>query len=204
MVFIFTLPKDAENPPSRAVVEELKAIDAASKGSFPFGVTGFVGAPDVGDGVPALNAIGDRVFEEALAGESVFAAGDVFFGGQDPCYTHAFVVAAGGNQTRPRIKERAKAIPVAGSAGWSGDYVVHGGDDVLNAIHIAGVSWRCGRCLWSVRRRESLLVRVCAATIVVVPPPAIKHNNNRNLAMRNNVAADCAQGQTSVIGCMRL
>ena len=79
MVFIFTLPKDGENPPSRAVVEELKAIDAASKGFLPFGMTAFVGAPYVGDVVPTFNAIGDRVFEKALVGESVFAAGDVLF-----------------------------------------------------------------------------------------------------------------------------
>src|SRR5260370_7524569 len=62
----FAFPVDGHNPPAAAVVQELKAIDAAREGLFALGVTRFVSAPDVSDAVPDLDAIGDRVLTKAL------------------------------------------------------------------------------------------------------------------------------------------
>ena len=52
------LPENAHDPPTRAVVEELKAVDAACEGFLTLGMARFVGTPHVSDAVPALDTIG--------------------------------------------------------------------------------------------------------------------------------------------------
>ena|SRR5258708_21557269 len=55
---LFALPVDGQDPPAASVIEQLKAVDAAGEGLFSFGVTRFVGAPDMSDVIPGFNAVG--------------------------------------------------------------------------------------------------------------------------------------------------
>src|ERR1051326_609176 len=144
MRLVFRLPVNAEDPPAAAVVKKLEAVDAAREGLFAFGVARLVGAPDVGDVVPLLHPVGDRVFKEAFFAEKILASGGVFIRGQDAQCGCALVAAASGNHTSASVVEAAGAVPVA-LAGGTGDDVIDCGDDVVDRVHITGTRGRCGR-----------------------------------------------------------
>jgi hypothetical protein len=54
---VFTFPIDGEDPPSAAVIEQLKAVYTPRERFLVFGVPRFIGAPDMSDVVPLLHAI---------------------------------------------------------------------------------------------------------------------------------------------------
>src|SRR5215813_14358861 len=106
---VLSLPVDGEDPPARAVMEQLKAVDAARERLFSLGVTRFVGAPDVGDAAPLLHAVGHGVFKKSFPGEEILTARGVLVGRGHARTQVALVIAAGGNHARAGIIEAAEA-----------------------------------------------------------------------------------------------
>src|SRR5262249_44257683 len=98
MRLIFGFPVHAENPPSTAVIHELKTVDSPGKGLFALGVAGFVGAPDVGYLVPSLKSVGDGILVETVSGKGILGAHGVLLRGEDPGRDGPLVVASRGNQ----------------------------------------------------------------------------------------------------------
>src|SRR5215467_5913995 len=133
---VLTLPIHGKDPPAAAVVEELKAIDAAGKRFFLRSMTRLVGAPDVSDVVPAFNAIDHWTFVETFFGKKVLGAGGVFIGRDDKRADGSLVVTAAGDHTRAGKIERAEAVPVARRAGGTGDHVINRANNVLDRVNI--------------------------------------------------------------------
>lgn len=60
------VPKDADDPPALAVVEQLEAIDAARERSLTGGMARFVAAENLSNVAKGLDAIDDGAFEETV------------------------------------------------------------------------------------------------------------------------------------------
>src|SRR5215471_9331984 len=150
---VFAFPVDGEYPPAAPVKEELKTVDAASERLFPLGVARLIGAPDMSHVVPLFGTVRHRRLEEALAGEGIFAAGHIILGGENSGGDVAFVVAAAGDETSPRVEKRLEALPVARRAGRPGDNVIDRRQNVIDRIDVRGTRHRCAR-------RWSLLIRI--------------------------------------------
>src|SRR5215510_6117092 len=101
---VLSFPVDRNHPPAAAVVEKLKAVDAAGKGFFTFGMPGLVTAPDMRNVVPQLNAIADRSLVETFLLQERLASLDVFLSIQHAGGYFSILVAAAGNEPRPGIK----------------------------------------------------------------------------------------------------
>src|SRR5690349_2472140 len=66
IVAALLVPQDADNPPARAVVEQLNTVDAASERRFSGTATGLVAAEDLRDVSKSFDAIHDRAFEKGM------------------------------------------------------------------------------------------------------------------------------------------
>ena len=82
MVLVFTFPINSHDPPAGAVVEELKAVDAAGEWLIAFGVARLISTPDVGDTVPCLYPIDHGVLVKSFLLEIWFGPLDVFIDGK--------------------------------------------------------------------------------------------------------------------------
>src|SRR4029077_8479533 len=141
----FFLPHDCDDPPARAVVVKLKAIDAACEGLFVLGiVTRFVGAEDLHDVAVALGFAGSFALDETVLIEVGAGAVRVILGRHDEDADAGLVLSgADWNEARAGSEKRIEAVPIA-RAGGAGDYVIGGGEDSVRRSDIGGL---CGRGL---------------------------------------------------------
>lgn len=107
------VPQDADDPPALAVVEELKAVDAACEGGFASVVAGFVAAEDLSDIAKSLDAAADGRFEETVFEEIGAAAVDVIIHGVGMDADGAVGRFASRGEVRTGEEERAEAGPVS-------------------------------------------------------------------------------------------
>src|ERR1041385_407332 len=124
MLRIFLFPINAHNPPARAVVHQLKAVDAAGKWLLAFCVARLIGAPDVSDAIPAIHVGGKLIFKKTFLAEEGLSARLVFIRRKRAGANHAFVVTARGNEPCPGNEEAAKTVPIART--WrAGNHIIH-------------------------------------------------------------------------------
>src|ERR1700678_431449 len=110
----FGVSKDVNDPVAIAVLEKLEAIDAPGKGGWFVGVmAGVVGAPDLDDIAKLLSLVVDRVFEEAVAGHTAAAPGDVAVDGEHDSVGVSILACGRRNEASIGNEERAHAVPVA-------------------------------------------------------------------------------------------
>jgi len=156
------VPEDANDPPALAVVEELKAVDAAREGRFAEGVAGFVAAEDLGDVAEGFDAAVDGRFEKTVLEEVCAATIDVVIDGVGMDADGAVCRFAGGGEMRAGEEERAEAIPVA-LAGRTRDYRVESDEDMIDRVNVFGFGGGSAcKGIWSglLRRpRRTLLLR---------------------------------------------
>jgi len=136
----FFVPEDAEDPPTRAVVEELNAVDAADEGLVAGGVARFVAAEDLGDVAEAFDAVDDGGFKEAVGGEIFAGALDIIVDGEKTDGAGGGVLGGAGEASFGD-EERAEAVPVA-LARRAGDDVVDGGKDGVEGFYVVGLGGR--------------------------------------------------------------
>jgi hypothetical protein len=76
------IPENTDYIPALAVVEKLKAVDAAREGLFTDGIAGFVGTEDVGFLAKLFGLARKFAFEKGVFFEIAACALDVAFGGE--------------------------------------------------------------------------------------------------------------------------
>ena len=135
------IPENADDPPALAVVEKLKAVDAAREGRFASGVARFVTAEDLSDVAEGLDAVHDRVFEETVLEEVTAGARSVFIGAHRTKVDGSVGAFCGGGEARCGKKEGAEAAPIA-LAGRAGDDVVDRRHDAVDGLHVVGLRGR--------------------------------------------------------------
>lgn len=133
------VPEDADDPPALAVVEKLKAVDAAREGRFAEGVAGFVAAEDLSDVAEGFDAAVDGRFEKTVLEEVSAATIDVIIHGVGMDADGAVGSFASGGEMRPGEEERAKTIPVALARG-ARDHRVESNKDMIDGVDIFGFS----------------------------------------------------------------
>jgi len=131
------VPEDADDPPALAVVENLKAVDAAREGRFAEGVAGFVAAEDLSNVAEGFDAAVDGRFEKTVLEEVSAAAVDVIIHGVGMDADGAVGSFASGSEVRAGEEERAETIPVA-LAGRAGDHRVESNKDMIDGVDIFG------------------------------------------------------------------
>jgi hypothetical protein len=156
------VPEDVDDPPTLAIVEELKAVDATREGRFAGVVVGFVAAEDLSDVAEGLDTAIDGRFEKTVLEEVSAAAGDVVLDGVGMNANGAVGGFAGGGEMRAGKEERAEAIPVA-LAGRAGDHGVESDENMIDGVNVFGFSRRgaCKRIRAGLLRRpdRTLLLR---------------------------------------------
>src|SRR6185503_15472139 len=118
------LPVHGHNPPSRAVVQQLNAVDTARERLGVVGLaTRFIRAEPVRDGAEGLAGPRDLALEEAVALQIGTRRARVLVRRHRPsdCLS---AVEARWDEPRPWREERAKTIPVAGLTRRTRDHVV--------------------------------------------------------------------------------
>jgi len=135
------VPEDADDPPTLAVVEELKAIDSAREGRFAGVVAGLVTAEDLRDIAKGFDAAMDGRFEKTVFEEVSAATSDVVLDGVGMDANGAVGGLARGGEMGARKEERAEAIPVA-LAGRAGDHGVESDEDMIDGVDVFGFSRR--------------------------------------------------------------
>jgi hypothetical protein len=133
------VPEDADDPPTLAIIEELKAVNAAGEGGFARVVAGFVAAEGLSDVAEGFDAAMDGRFEKTVLEEVSAAAGDVVLDGVGMNANGAVGGLAGGGEMRAGKEERAEAIPVA-LAGRAGDHGVESDEDMIDGVDVFGFS----------------------------------------------------------------
>src|SRR6266436_5158978 len=110
------LPVNRQDPPAFAVVEKLKAVDAAhERRGIAWIMTRFVRAPNVSDSAKLFGAPRDFCFVKALL-KKWFRPRDILFDIQQLRLKIDIVSsrdARSGHYSRSRIKQRSLTIPVA-------------------------------------------------------------------------------------------
>ena len=94
------VPENADDPPTLAVVGQLKTVDAAGEWRFARGVARFVAAKNVCDVAEGLDAIDDGAFEESVLSEIVARALDIFIDAARAKVGVAFAVFSSGSESR--------------------------------------------------------------------------------------------------------
>ncbi len=135
MCWIFTFPINGEDPPPRAIIDKLKAIDAARKRLFTLGMAGFIRAPNMRNVVPFLYSIHYRILKKAFLGKETLSSGGVFVRRRNSCRYNSFIISTAWNHARSGIKKGAKAVPIS-PTGWAGNYVIYRRNYVIDGIHV--------------------------------------------------------------------
>jgi hypothetical protein len=134
----FVLPINADDPPPRAIMEQLDAVNASHEWLGIVGIVPrLVRAPDVSDSAKLLGSSRDFFFKKTVPGKIPLHAIDVAIdieqlrrefagrGGHARCVTCR-------NQARPGKKERALPLPVALLSGRPGNDIVSSRDDSVH------------------------------------------------------------------------
>lgn len=135
------IPENTDDPPALAVVEKLKAVDAARERRFASSVARFVAAEDLSDVAKGLDAIHDRVFKETVLEEIAASARSVFIGAHGTKMDGTVGAFCGGGEARRGKEEGAEAAPVA-LAGRAGDDVVDRRHDAVDGVDVGGLGGR--------------------------------------------------------------
>src|SRR5215469_5133485 len=115
MRWILAFPIDCDNPPAAAVVQKLDAVNSSSKRFLSLSVPRLVSAPDVGEVVPGLNAVGYRRLIKTFFIEKALCPLRILIWREIVCADLAGFVATARNKSCSGVKQRAKAVPVARS-----------------------------------------------------------------------------------------
>src|SRR5262245_56572070 len=102
---VLSFPVDRNHPPAAAIVEELKAVNAAGKWLFTFCMPGLISTPDMRNVVPQLNAIAGCGLVETFLLQERFAPLNVLLSIQHAGTYFSVLVAAAGNEPCPGIKQ---------------------------------------------------------------------------------------------------
>src|ERR1051326_1139105 len=109
MRLVFCLPVDCKNPPSSAVIQKLEAVDAAGERLVAFGVVRLIGAPDVGNVVPLLHMIRDRILKKSFFAEVILAAFGILIGCKGAGCHRALVIASSRNKACSGIEKTTRS-----------------------------------------------------------------------------------------------
>src|SRR5215471_1008999 len=148
------IPKDADDPPTSAIIEQLNAVDPAGERGLSRSMAGFVAAEDLRDVSECFNPIHDGTFKESVLQKVIACTLGVVFDAHRANARGAVRILYCGRETSLRQKQGAETIPVA-YAGRTGDHTVKSGEDAVDGLDVFGA---CGRHIC--RRRRSLRRRL--------------------------------------------
>jgi len=138
------LPVNGQDPPPLAVIEKLKAVNAAhERRGIAWIMTRFVRAPNMSDPAKLFGAPRNFCLVKALL-KKWFYSRDILFDIQHLRLKIDVVSsrdARSGHYTRAGIKQRPLATPAAFLSSRSGDHVIRSGDNCVDRLHVARINW---------------------------------------------------------------